>query len=277
MKVFYRISDKSYPKIKLPGATKKFCLQNFRDCFRRDEIIIVADNVDVDTVDFIQGLGIQHHLICEGNAGSLLYAIGQATVLWDDDEIVYFVEDDYLHHHRAGEVMKEGLFVADYWTAYDHPDKYMTQYGHGEDCRVTRTPATHWRTSISTTMTFASTVKALKEDYDIWEYYLKGRQHPPDHEIFCALGTRAIPKKLAVAIPGLACHTDLTFSGASGMDMIDEWAILLLADHLRSKVINNIDTTESVRCFVASLSHDIDFGRKKPTFATLAQLSILAS
>ena len=38
----------------------------------------------------------------------------------------YFVENDYLHHSNARNILLEGFTVgADYVSLYDHPDKYL--------------------------------------------------------------------------------------------------------------------------------------------------------
>jgi hypothetical protein len=47
--------------------------------------------------------------------------------------------------------------------------------------------------------------------------------HPNDHAIFSAL--THMGRKLAVCIPGMACHTDLTFSGHARKILIEPWAI----------------------------------------------------
>ena len=43
-----------------------------------------------------------------------------------DEDIIYFVEDDYLHLDGWIDIMLEGFnqIGADYYTLYDHPDKY---------------------------------------------------------------------------------------------------------------------------------------------------------
>ena len=45
---------------------------------------------------------------------------------FDDNDIVYFLEDDYIHREGWIDVLSEGFeyIGADYYTLYDHPDKY---------------------------------------------------------------------------------------------------------------------------------------------------------
>ena len=45
---------------------------------------------------------------------------------YNADDIIYFVEDDYLHKEGWIDILLEGFdkIGADYYTLYDHPDKY---------------------------------------------------------------------------------------------------------------------------------------------------------
>ena len=227
----YRISDGSYKKAKLPGSTKEACLHNFLDSFVGD-ITIMADNCGEDTLALCHRAEKKMVETSLGNAGSLRYAI-EMVLDWDDDQVVYFVEDDYLHL-RIGDVpfdslperdIAEGLLKADYVTLYDHPDKYLREYQRGEQSQVVRTQHAHWRYSVSTTMTFASTVKALREDIEVWRKHTEGG-HPDDHKIFTELGEKG--RKLAVRIPGTACHTDLTYSDQKKTLFMDQWVFQVM-------------------------------------------------
>jgi glycosyltransferase involved in cell wall biosynthesis len=107
-----------------------------------------------------------------GNSGSFVSALELAVKLPPDD-MVYFVEDDYIHKADAVKVLAEAIPFADYVTVYDHPDKYGPYYDGGEVSKVFRTKSSHWRFTQSTTMTFAAQVKTLQEDL---EYYCKGHR-----------------------------------------------------------------------------------------------------
>jgi hypothetical protein len=149
-------------------------------------------------------------------------------------EAIYFVEDDYLHLPTATiELIEEGLEIADYVTLYDHPDKYSKDYDFGEVSKVMRTKSSYWRHTISTCMTFATTVRKLVEDEDIWTKYLGG-QHPHDHLIFTELHQKG--RKLAVSIPGHACHCDPTWGG---MEAIEDWAVDMMWNEYSKDAISN--------------------------------------
>lgn len=220
----YRISDNSYQKDKLPGATKAMCLENFRKVFGGYDPLVLADNCKFETIEWLWGEKLTVIPKTLGNAGSALEAINIAITNYDGP--VYFVEDDYLHQMPACWMIEEGLGFGDYVTLYDHPDKYTNVYGGGEDCRVFK-GEWHWRTTVSTCMTFAADVKTLKKDRDVFEKYCKDG-HPHDHAIFSELRERG--RRLVCAIPGVACHTDLTFSGHIGRNTLEPWAIEYVID-----------------------------------------------
>lgn len=244
MKLYYRISDKSYNKPKLIGADKATCLENFIISFQKiiygnttppkedwiPPIKIIADNCERKTVRFLTSTGLPIKLTNLGNAGSLIYSIKDAINSYNDDDLIYFCEDDYIHASSAVSLLEEGINVGDYVTLYDHPDKYTSYYDGGEISKVVRTQSSHWRYTISTCMTFATKVKTIKEDLPIWEKYTS-ESHPHDHKIFSSL--KEIKKrKLSVCIPGAACHTDLTFSGQAGVILIEPWAINFMIEKL---------------------------------------------
>lgn len=232
MKIYYRISDNSYLKPKLPGATKKFCLENFLSIFCQEDIHIICDNVNDETFNMVQSLHSNVERTALSNAGSLRHAMTLAVRNFDNEEI-YFVEDDYLHFKGKNlvKVIQEGLSLMDYVTLYDHPDKYSSDYGYGESSICFKTKNSHWRTTVSTCMTFAVKSETLKSDWFIWDRYTQS-SHPYDHQIFTALAKEK-DRHLALSIPGLACHMDLTYSLEKGKDdFFDEWALNLLEKEL---------------------------------------------
>ena len=98
MKIYYRISDGGYSKVKLESVNNESCLKNFCKVFEKhlSDIIIIADNVSDKTYSMIQQYttNVVRTNIGHG-AGSFNYALDLALKLSDED-IVYFVEDfDY--------------------------------------------------------------------------------------------------------------------------------------------------------------------------------------
>jgi hypothetical protein len=202
MNIYYRISNNSYSKIKLDIATKEYCLNNFLKEFNNSDnhIHIIADNVtDSQLINYLNELETTYDMIdiehtSLNNAQSFKYVFNKAIQL-DDDDMVYFVEDDYLHLPNSFNAIIEALTISDYVTLYDHPDKYIN-YNEGGDnpfienggeiTRVVLTKTSHWKLTNSTTMTFASTVNTLKQDTHIWMKHLT-TAHPNDFIAFLDL------------------------------------------------------------------------------------------
>ena len=192
LRVFYRISDAGYNKVKPDYVNNENCLKNCVKHFGKD-IDIIADNVSDDTFEMVKKYvpisKIQRTNIKGGNAGSFTLLFEQALLL-EDETIVYFLEDDYLHRGNSAKILLEGFELeSDYVTLYDHPDKYILaedggnkfNIGGPEETRVYCSKSTHWKITNSTTLTFASKVKTLKEDASIIREYTSGF-HPETHE-----------------------------------------------------------------------------------------------
>jgi hypothetical protein len=113
------------------------------------------------------------------------------------------------------DILREGLELAHYATLYDCPDTYInhTAYSNGmtrtiseggEVSRVymTEPSFTHWKETLSTTLTFASKAKYIQEDYDI---LVKWGIFSADFNMFIEL--KIIKKKnLIVSLPGYSTH-----------------------------------------------------------------------
>jgi len=240
--ILFRISSRGYPKSKVEGISKYDSLANLTTVFKDWEIICVADNCDEELLENLKTKYqfSELHTTNLGNPGSFwkLYEIGLAKA--NDNDCLYFVEDDYLHKPNAPEILLEGLERFDYVTLYDHPDKYrnsnmpLNPYAkmnrYSEPTEVIEGPLSVWRTTNSTTMSFAVNGKTLKEDKDIWS--ITGyATRDVDFDIFCALTKqktllkkrflKQIPFKhafrkklrryLGVSIPGNALHLEQAY------------------------------------------------------------------
>lgn len=224
--VYYRICDKTDAKRNLSGATKDACLANFLSIFKDERIFVIADHCEAGThrkLDCLQKEGYISEVRRTAlfNAGSFHAALDLASEA-PEGSLVYLVEDDYLHRPQAPRLVREGASLGEYVTLYDHPDKYRSEYPQGGVSRVFRTETSHWAFTISTCLTFATTPEQLRRDRDIWNRWTDGTQIH-DHEVFCELGAKGC--RLALCLPGAACHTDLTYSHRSGELLIDDWAL----------------------------------------------------
>lgn len=222
--ILYRISDKGNPKEKLENASKEACLKNAIHVFKQAHILVFADNCEMETLDMIRKYGIEPNSISLGNAKSWRHVALYAIDNFKDNDIVYFLEDDYLHLEEAETALIEGIKIADYVTLYDHPGNYLTkkQGGNplvkdgGEVARVVYSESTHWKHTNSTTMTFATTVRILKEDYPIFHHGTR-RKIPQDFKIFkrlighSGLKNRLFGKRrvLVSPIPSKSTHAEV--------------------------------------------------------------------
>jgi hypothetical protein len=87
---------------------------------------------------------------------------------FDDDQIIYFLEDDYLHRPGWCDIMLEGFTInSSYLTLYDFD--FFIAKGYLSEILVT--PNSHWRAVPATTNTFACRYKTLLEDLEIHKKY----------------------------------------------------------------------------------------------------------
>ena len=237
--VLFRISSKGYPKVKVDGINKFDSLNNLTQTFKDWEFICVADNCDEALLTRLK-TDYQFDQLIEtqlGNPGSFWRLYEIALALAKDQDIFYFVEDDYLHLSQAAEAIQEGLKYFDYVTLYDHSDKYklsnvpLNPYvkanRYSESTEIVKGVNQIWRTSNSTTMTFAVHGKTLKEDSDIWSI-TKTAKKDFDFDNFCVITKqpmlpksrfiKQIPRRLkfwfkpkrylGVCIPSLSLHLE---------------------------------------------------------------------
>ena len=128
------------------------------------------------------------------------------------DEIIYFLENDYLHRPNSQKVLEEGFSLgASFISLYDCPDKYIDPSmggnpyceGGAEDTRVYLTDSCHWKITNSTTMTFASTVETLIRTEPTLRRYTQGT-YPEDFRMF--LDLRSQNELVITPLPGYSTH-----------------------------------------------------------------------
>jgi hypothetical protein len=214
MKIIYRISDVGYKKEKPDYIDNEKCLKNASKVFKDADWHIIADNCSDTTLSMIQKYQHEFETVSVGHgAGTFNLAIeGAVAGEWDDEEIVYFIENDYLHKLESQKILEEGFSLgASFVALYDHPDKYLDPSkggnpyckGGGEDTRVYLTDSCHWKITNSTTMTFAAKVSTLKRVEPILRKHTS-ETHPNDFQMFLEL--REMGELLITPLPGYATH-----------------------------------------------------------------------
>ena len=193
----------------------KNCLKNATETFKDVDWLVIADNISEPTKKMIrkyikEDSDIEWVSVGHG-AGTFNLALDKALTC-NDDEIIYFIENDYIHKPNSQNILEEGFKLgASFISLYDHPDKYMdpSQGGNpycvegAEDTRVYLTDNCHWKITNSTTMTFASKVSTLKRTEPILRKWTLGA-HPDDFKMFLEL--RENNELLVTSIPGYSTH-----------------------------------------------------------------------
>lgn len=122
----------------------------------------------------------------------------------DSNDIVYLVENDYLHKNNWVDIITE-LFnfenMDHYATLYDHNDKYNLSIYDNLESKILTTGNSHWRTTPSTTGTFFVRYHVFVDDYNIHSSVVG------DHNKF----TNELYKKnrlVLSSIPGYSTHCE---------------------------------------------------------------------
>lgn len=230
MKIFYRISPSKagYKKDKPDYIDYKKCLENFfynvliknKDI----ELVLISDIKDFDVNEYtdkeiekyqtlLLNSELFYHVTLEnvyfGNgAESFNYALDLVLKIEDDEEIVYFVENDYLHRPNSYKWILDGLnnMNFDIVSLYNHPDKFLPPSKGGNPnvdtnggymTKIYQGEFGHWMLTDSTTMTFACKVKTLKQYENVFRKHTTG-SYPRDYDMFKEL---TINNQLTLATP----------------------------------------------------------------------------
>lgn len=155
---------------------------------------------DVSVVHFDSG--------CDaGSFRNTLHFAALQKQAWSPDDIVYFVEDDYVHRLGWPAVLLEAFEgnVADMVSLYDHPDRYKPK---AAPCMLSHTKSCHWRSAESTTNTFAVRYQTLLQDMPVYEAFADpvACRVCIDHERFLRLIDSG--RRLCTSIPAFASHCE---------------------------------------------------------------------
>lgn len=184
-----------------------------------------------------------------GSFNIVLQLIEGCTI--PDTDIVYILEDDYVHKSGWPTLLREGLLgphrpsnaTFDYITLYDHLDKYefsndaLRALYSNLQSRIVLSDSTHWRTVPSTTNTFASMMKTLREDLPFYFQYLTR-----DNERFRFLEKKG--RVLASCLPAASTHAHTDYIAP-----FTDWGSLLLLKQYRYQ--------NEIASYVASHRNDI--------------------
>lgn len=229
MKVYYRLSNQSAGghKNKLPHATKQHCLENAVAVFGKDNVVVIGDTLNEETIQMVNSLGVRLAQVSNGNgSGTFRDALDLALEENNGNDIVYLLEDDFLHKPEARAILEEGVRTYNgYVTGYDHPDKYLekTLGGNpfiesgGEVTRLVKTRSSHWKITNSTVMSFVATHNRLKTDKDLL-YKYSSNKITDSFALFLELSQQhGIP--CMSSVPGVSTHVE-----ASWLSPLTDWS-----------------------------------------------------
>jgi len=218
MKVYYRLSNQSAGgyKNKLSHATKKHCLNNTISVFGKDNVVIIGDNLNDETIQMVNSTGARLVQVSNGNgSGTFRDALNLALKENNGNDIIYLLEDDFLHKPEAKNIIEEGIKNYNgYITGYDHPDKYLdkTLGGNpfiesgGEVTRLVKTKSSHWKITNSTVMSFAATHNRLQTDKDLL-YKHSSNRITDSFSLFLELSQQhGVP--CMSSVPGISTHIE---------------------------------------------------------------------
>ena len=200
--------------------------QNVRpDWFSYEKCYRSIKDADVDLYILLDGTKDQHHFQFDAednvieftggsDAQSLLFCLEfiEKQKL-DSEDIVYIVEDDYLHLKGWDQILQEAFstFNVDYVTLYDHPDKYFLPMYNDLQSKLLHSNSVHWRTTPSTCNTYSGKWRTFQKHWGTHiKYCLPESTHDGyDHTKFLDLWNQG--SNLISPIPGYSTHCELSF------------------------------------------------------------------
>lgn len=204
----------------VPYANNIRCLKNFINSIsNKQNLTIFLDN---SSDPFYQSIkGITDNVIIRtslGNSRSFLNCVNHSIQNLHDEEIVYFVENDYIHMPEIEKFILDGFSVgATFVSLYDHRDWYINN--SKVLSRLHYGTHSHWRTIPSTCMTFATKIKNLKKNISIINKNCS-TQVPEDHQMF--LDLQNCGEILVTPVPGRCTHAEINY-----LSPLINWELIL--------------------------------------------------
>lgn len=208
-------SSNSVNKIRPPWFSRPKCLQNL--LATKDEHVSVTILMDGDNETHFtsQFSGLKIVPVkggCDASSfRALIHHVFQGYL--GDDAIIYLLEDDYVHRPGWPTAMRE-IFAsnkANYVTLYDHSDKYTLPVYNDLASRMLVTKSGHWRTTPSTTNTYAARLGTLRKHKDVHiEYSVLEQKFTFDDLKFRHLQER-LGAVLVSSVPGFSAHCETAY------------------------------------------------------------------
>lgn len=212
------VSKISQHKKRFDGYSREKCFQNLLSTIDRGQanLTLILDSFYGKPEEhFLAGFPHEKIVSIQGGTEALSFLLLLdyiASLPMHPDTVVYIVEDDYLHRPGWVDLMREGFLLpgVDYLTLFDHRDKYFLPTYSKLTSRLMISPHSHWRTTPSTTNTFAVRFGTLLEDLQVHQRFSRKRAISADHAKFCTLLRKN--RILISPIPGWSTHCELEYA-----------------------------------------------------------------
>ncbi len=193
--VLYRLStylSPKFTKVNDKYDLSKSCLNSFYSGFYdiKPYVVFIADSCDKKYINLLKECPFKYVIIRQkklGNIGSFFLQL-RISLLFDDQQKIYFLEDDYLHKSNVGKLMLQKLDEFQFITLYKHPDIRLVSFS-----------SSSWAKINATTLTFATKVFWIKKNIDIFKKY----------GIFDYAMWLNITEKYSLGVPKLSLSTHL--------------------------------------------------------------------
>jgi hypothetical protein len=221
MKIIYRVcdvvnslhrgldgSENPRPNGMSKNEVIKTCVKSLKDSVKNIEhkFYLVGDRVSQELWEFLinelNPIFFENSTEPLGGLGSLAKC-GEIAASFDDDDLVYMVEDDYLHDSNSfSRIIDFVEFAKRFDTPwFVHPTDYPDQYRNPKRSYILQTNTGYWREVSSTTFTMMFLAKTFKQFYSNFQESLIG---VGDDGVFSKIfGTKAI---CFSPLPGFATH-----------------------------------------------------------------------
>ncbi len=220
IEVFVRhchFSDISAHKERCPGFSRKRCHENLLSTldFKRVNLTFLLDTFHPSKEPHFVTNQTKYPVveIKEGKeTGSFLQLLDYVEKRnFSPETILYFLEDDYVHREGWVDVLLEGFSLPgiSYVTLFDHRDKYFHPNYTDLKSKIFYTPSCHWRTTPSTTNTYAMRAGTLKNSLETHRAFSRNRKISADHDKFVALEKQG--EILVSPLPGYSTHVEREF------------------------------------------------------------------
>lgn len=219
IKVFVRhcnFSSNSVGKNRPEWFSREKCWNNLLETSDENTEVTAIFDGEPKTEHFLHNDTRNYKLVCKhgGTDGhsflNLLEYVHEQNI--EDDTILYCVEDDFYHKPGWVNILREGFeyIGADYITLYDHNDKYFLPMYNDLQSKIIATPSIHWRTTPSTTNTYAVLYQTFKKHYNIHKEYCDLQKgFTRDHDKFIRLWNEG--SNLISCLPGYSTHCETEY------------------------------------------------------------------